>query len=72
MVRHGRPVLVVPGVHARLSNIDAESGTWLRDERFKAGGKWVVRKAGEKVNNIMRSWVELKASRDPAVKGVAG
>ena len=37
-VRHGKPVLVVPGCHARLSNISPK-GTWLRDERFKAGGK---------------------------------
>ena len=29
-VRHGRPVLVIPGAHARLSNI-GEDGTWLED-----------------------------------------
>ena len=30
-VRHGRPVLVVPGAHGRLSNID-EHGLFIEDE----------------------------------------
>ena len=30
-VRHGRPILVVPGAHARLSNID-DRGLFKEDE----------------------------------------
>ena len=47
-----------------MSNI-SEEGTWLRDERFKASGKWVLRKAGDKVGNIMSSWREMRWSGDP-------
>ena len=42
-VRHGRPVLVVPGSHARLSNIDAD-GCFIEDEVFEVKGKQKVRK----------------------------
>ena len=43
-VRHARPVLVVPGAHARLSNID-EAGLFIEDEVFEVRGKQKVRKA---------------------------
>ena len=67
VVRHGRPVLVAPGCHARLSNI-AEDGTWKVDERFRTGGKWVLRQAGTSVGNIMKSWRELRDGGDAEQK----
>ena len=66
LVRHGRPVLVLPGCHARLSNI-SEDGTWIEDEVFKAKGKHVVRKQGQPVGNIMKSWRSMMSSGDPEV-----
>ena len=43
LVRHGRPVLVVLGSHARLSNFDAQ-GCIIEDEIFEVKGKQRVRK----------------------------
>ena len=54
-VRHGRPVLVAPGAHARLSNID-ESGLFIEDEVFVVKGKQRVRKAGTSAGYLMLSW----------------
>ena len=68
MVRHGIPVLVSPGVHARLSNISNE-GTWNEGEVFKVKGrgKAIVRKKGEAVGSIMKSWREMRAGGDADV-----
>ena len=55
VVRHGRPVLVVPGSHARLSNIDAQ-GCFIEDEIFEVKGKQKVRKKGTSAGNLMESW----------------
>ena len=67
-VFHGRPVLVVPGCHARLSNI-GEDGNFIHDEVFSVKGKQTVRKAGTPAGQIMRSWRDLKYSDDAEVRG---
>ena len=51
-VRHARPVLVAPGAHARLSNID-ENGCFIEDEIFEVRGKQKVRKAKTSAGNLM-------------------
>ena len=54
-VRHARPVLVVNGAHARLSNID-ENGRFVEDEVFLVKNKQKVRKAKMSAGNLMLSW----------------
>ena len=68
MVTHGRPVLVMPGAHGRLSNIDAE-GKFINDEVFQLKTKTVVRKKGESAGALMKSWRQLRDSGDEKVKG---
>ena len=51
-VRHGKPVLVGPGVLARLSNID-EKGLFIEDEVIMVQGKATVRRAKTSAGNIM-------------------
>ena len=63
-VRHARPVLVVPGAHARLSNID-EAGLFIEDEIYEVKGKQKVRKAKTSAGQLMRSWRDL---RDGAIR----
>ena len=60
----GKSKLVVPGAHACLSNISDEH-TIIRDEAFVYNGKETVRKAGQKVPNLIRAWVILR--RDNAL-----
>ena len=67
-VRHGRPVLVVPGAHARLSNI-AEDGIFKEDEIFLVKGKQKVRKAGTLAGNLMLSWRKCRDEGDEEMKG---
>ena len=62
-VRHGRPVLVVPGAHGRLSNID-EHGLFIEDEVFLLKGKQKVRKAKTSAGNLLLSWRELRDQGD--------
>ena len=57
--RIGKSKLVVPGAHANLSNISDEH-TIIKDEAFVHDGKERVRKAGQKVPNLMRQWVDLR------------
>ena len=66
-VRHGRPVLVLPGAHARLSNID-ERGMFLEDEVFIVKGKQKVRKANTSAGNLLLSWRKLRAEADEEMK----
>ena len=54
-VKHARPVLVVNGAHARLSNID-EGGRFVEDEVFLVKNKQKVRKAKMSAGNLMLSW----------------
>ena len=58
-VSHGIPVLIVPGQHARLSNI-SEDGTFIQDEVFEVKRKQKVRKAGSSAGNLMLSWRKLR------------
>ena len=67
-VRHGRPVFVVFGAHARLSNI-AEDGTFKEDEIFLVKGRQKVRKAGTFAGNLMLSWRKLRDEGDEEMKG---
>ena len=61
VVEHGRPVLVVYGVHCRLSNISPE-GTWVQGESFAAAGKPVERKRGAPAGRCMQTWRDLRSS----------
>ena len=67
LVRHGRPVLVVPGTHARLSNIDAQ-GCFIEDETFEVKGKQRVRKKGTNAGKLMESWRKLRDGDDESAK----
>ena len=66
-VRHAKPVLVAPGAHGRLSNID-EAGNFIKDEIFEVRGKQKVRKAGTSAGNLMLSWRKLRDGGDPEVR----
>ncbi len=52
-------LVVVPGVHARLSNISAV-GQWIASESFWYKGHLVERVAGVSVGNIMSKWRQLR------------
>ena len=66
-VRHGRPVLVVPGAHGRLSNIGAD-GLFIEDEVIVVKGKQKVRKAKTAAGNLMLSWRKLRDEGDEEMK----
>jgi len=66
----GRGLLVVNGVHCRLSNISA-SGTWLRDEAFTFKGKEVMRKAGASAGRLMMPWRRLRDVRPNLFESVS-
>ena len=66
-VRHARPVLVVPGAHARLSNISPE-GLFIEDDVFAVKGKQKVRKAQTSAGNLMLSWRKLRDGGDEEMK----
>ena len=54
-------LLVISGVHARLSNI-SESGHWVREEKFVFNGKLVHRRAGESAGRILEPARKVRAS----------
>ena len=56
----GLTLLIVPGVHARLSDICA-SGNFIPDEQFEVAGKITIRKKGTSVKGLMKKWVELRS-----------
>ena len=56
----GLTLLIVPGVHGRLSNISS-GGTFIEDEQFDVGGKVTIRKKGSSVKGLMHKWVELRS-----------
>ena len=58
-VRHAKPVMVVPGAHGRLSNIDRQ-GLFIEDEIVIVKGKQKVRKAGTSAGNLMLPWRKLR------------
>ena len=63
--RHGKPLLILIGVHARLSNIDNE-GYGIEDEAFEHKGQPVLRKAKTWAHGALKSWVELRRSNPVA------
>ena len=67
-VRHAKPILVLPGSHARLRNID-EAGLFIEDEIFEVKGKQKVRKAKTSAGNLMLSWRKMRDDGDPEVRG---
>ena len=64
---HGRPVLVMPGAHARLSNID-KNGNFIKDEFFVVGNKKVERRAGQSAGALMRTWRQFRDSGDEELR----
>ena len=59
IAKHGRPLLILIGMHARLSNID-DKGYFKKDEAFEWQGKPVFRKGGTYAKGLLRSWVKLR------------
>ena len=54
------PVLVMYGVHCRISNISKDR-RWLEDEDFYVGDERVLRKKGEKIpGKLMENWLRLR------------
>ena len=56
-------ILIVPGPHAALSNID-EKGEWISDEKFFHAGQMRLHKKGNSVGRTLEPWRKLRAS-DP-------
>ncbi len=64
------PILIVHGVHCRMSNI-GDDRRWLDNEEFTVAGHTTVRKKGQKVpGNLMAHWSELRASNQQFFKDV--
>ncbi len=55
-------ILVLPGVHARLSNIDAE-GKWIQEEVFSVMGIEVKREPGGSARNVLKAYRVLRSRR---------
>ncbi len=64
-----RGLLVVSGVHARLSNISAE-GKWIEDEEFVYKNKRTVRKAGKAAGRILESFRKIRTLRPELFEGI--
>ena len=62
---HGKPLLFLIGVHARLSNIN-DDGFWIEDEAFEYKGQPVLRKAGTWAHGALKGWVELRKNKPVA------
>ena len=54
----------MPGVHCRLKGIHIPSRTWARDVTLHVGDKTIERRKGQRIGNIMPSWVNL-LEQDP-------
>ena len=66
-VRHARPVLVLPGAHARFSNISPE-GLFIEDDIYMVKRNQKVRKAGTSAGKLMLSWRNLRDEGDEEMK----
>ena len=55
-------LLIVSGVHARLSNISLD-GKWIEDEEFLYKNKHVVRKAGKPAGRILASFRKVREQK---------
>ena len=65
VAKHGKPLLILIGVHARLSNID-DNGCFIKDEHFEFLGKPIKRIAGTSARGLLKSWVALRKSSPEA------
>ena len=54
VAKHGKPLLILIGVHARLSNID-DNGCFIKDEHFEFLGKPIKRIAGTSARGLLKS-----------------
>ena len=55
----GKGVLIVPGQHARLDNID-DNGRWVEDETFSYLGEMKVHRKGESARRALEQWVKIR------------
>ena len=67
--KHGKPLLILIGKHARLSNIGDE-GRFVRDEAFLCAGEPILRQAGTSAKGLMRSWVTLRQQNPIAAESL--
>ena len=65
VVKHGKPLLILIGQHARLSNID-DNGCFIKDEHFEFLSRPVKRTKGQSARGLLRSWVALRNSSPEA------
>ena len=56
---HGKPMLILIGKHARLSNI-GDDHCFKEDECFEYQGKPVLRKKGTHAKGLLKNWVKLR------------
>ena len=70
VAKHGRPLLILIGKHARLSNID-DNGRFIRTEAFKSCGVPVLRTAGTSARGLLKSWMELRKTLTKETFGVS-
>ncbi len=63
-------IIIVPGVHCRLENID-EDRCWKEDEEFWLCGELIKRKKGGEVpGNVMKSWTDCRGKHPELFKDV--
>ena len=55
-------LVIVSGVHARLSNISSD-GKWIEDEEFCYKNKSVIRKSGKPVGRILASFRKIREQK---------
>ena len=55
-----KSLLIVPGAHAKLDNIDVESYTWKETQVFSICGEEVVYTAGASAAPHLKAYVEVK------------
>ena len=52
-------MLIVPGQHARLDNID-DNGRWVEDETVSYLGEMKVHRKGESARRALEQWVKIR------------
>ena len=62
-------LVVLPGVHARLDNIDDE-GKWKKTEKFTINGQLIVHQAGTSARGALASYVKLRKERPELLEGL--
>ena len=66
----GPTMVVFPGTHGRLSNIDVETGLYIKTERFEYANKVIVHEAGKAAGAHMRTWVKMKREHPELFKHI--